>query len=612
MARAAGVSGLWEVAADQCGLAEGEICHYWFEAGGARVTDPLAFTVDWRLAPGDRPAAVIRFRGGQLEPCDPGGDTPQITDAALDTLPPNNHLVIYELPTAWARNSGERGVGTFQDVLALIEPEAGGANFSDLEALQPGRSYLQDLGVNAIELLPPADSAYLREWGYGTTNFFAPDHELGFPEGHSWPTANRDLAALVTACHRHGIRFFVDVVMAFARQGPYETLDFDSFHIADPGQHRDDPDALTSGRGGGGQEVRNGFGSTLFRYAKPASTYDPLSGRDATLFPARQYMLACLDRWSRDFHIDGIRMDSVENVANWDFIRDYKDHARELFRQRWNAQGLGDGADSRFLVVGEELTMPMELLRQGRLDGLWNDRFREFIRPALLGRNAESEPSFEWTVRKAIDCRNVGFRDGAQAINYLTSHDVEGFRRERLFHFLRGTTEVEKRVKLGFACLLTAVGIPMILAGDEFADDHDRCDCQGQVTQQGGKQVDPVNYGRLGDPMRQRVLQHVSRLVKLRTAHPALGFNDTDFIHVDFNGGKRVLVWQRGQVGNPVVVVANFSDFSSSAAEYVVPTWPSTPAGRTWREVTQNRAVPAEWIGREPVFSWEAKVYVLA
>jgi hypothetical protein len=46
-------------------------------------------------------------------------------------------------------------------------------------------------------------------------------------------------------------------------------------------------------------------------------------------------------------------------------------------------------------------------------------------------------------------------------------------------------------------------------------------------------------------------------------------------------------------------------------AEYFVPNWPATPAGKRWREVPQGRDVPQEKIGREPIFSWEAKVYAL-
>jgi glycosidase len=212
-------------------------------------------------------------------------------------------------------------------------------------------------------------------------------------------------------------------------------------------------------------------------------------------------------------------------------------------------------------------------------------------------------------VRKLVDCRNLGFRDGAQAVNYVTSHDVENFRGERLFDYLQnnGVADKEKRVKLAFACLLTSVGIPMIFAGEEFADQHDL------PIRHPEKQVDPVNFHRVEEDWRRRIFDYVARLVRLRTTSDALAVNDTNFIHVDLNG-KQVLAWRRGRPGDdPIVVVANFSDFASGpGGEYIVRNWPPTPAGRTWREVTQVRAVPLEWAGREPLFPWEAKVYAFA
>ena len=97
----------------------------------------------------------------------------------------------------------------------------------------------------------------------------------------------------------------------------------------------------------------------------------------------------------------------------------------------------------------------------------------------------------------------------------------------------------------------------MIFAGDEFADEHDL-----SVTHP-PKQRDAVNFGRLEQPFRRRIFDYVARLVKFRTSYEALSVNDTDFIHVDFNDGKRVIVWRRGRAGSDqqVVVVANFSDF---------------------------------------------------
>jgi pullulanase len=76
------------------------------------------------------------------------------------------------------------------------------------------------------------------------------------------------------------------------------------------------------------------------------------------------------------------------------------------------------------------------------------------------------------------------------------------------------------------------------------------------------------------------------------------------------------VVWRRGSNDDPVIVVANFSDFTTPhalgpGAEYVVPGWPPTPAGRHWFEVTQGRDVITDRHDRESIFAWEAKVYRL-
>ncbi len=71
----------------------------------------------------------------------------------LETLPTNNQLVIYELPTRWTKinTNGliEEGVGTFRDVLALLIPEAIAPTFPMLTALN-NRAHLVELGINAL------------------------------------------------------------------------------------------------------------------------------------------------------------------------------------------------------------------------------------------------------------------------------------------------------------------------------------------------------------------------------------------------------------------------------------------------------------------------------
>jgi pullulanase len=620
------VEELWLRDARDCGLVDDTVYHYWFELMDSdprrsapraiRCTDPFATTVDWRLlapqlpAPyghDDRdPASVVKFRGGELRPCDPDGAEPDWShDPGPRGLPANNRSVAYKLPTRWARRSAEAGVevsvGTFQDVRALIEPATQAVNVPGIPAVDD-RAHLVELGVNQLELAPIADSWVGREWGYATSNYLAPDHDLGFPEQSSSPSPNVDLADLVTACHQAGLRFGYDAVMAFATRAPYANVNFLDFHV-----HR--------GTGDPEEDQRDAFGGDLLKYGYRFAGYDPVSGGIVDRVPARQWMKAHIARWIDDQRIDSIRVDSVNNVYNLEFVAEFRAFARERFAARYEREtGSRDGADERFLVCGEELSVPVWLVHEGRLDALWNERFKHLVRHAILGESAPGL-SFEQTVHRMVDCRRLGFADGAQAVNYVTSHDVEGVRNERLYNLLEnnGVVFKEERIKLAFTCLLTAVGIPMILAGEEFADEHDL------AVVHPAKQVDPVNFSRLEDEWRRRVFTHVARLVHLRVRSDALAVNDTALIHVDLNDGKRVVAWHRGAPGSAdaVVVVANFSgwgtrDPATPGAEYVVHNWPATPPGRRWREVTQDRDdVPQERVGREPVSPWGSRVYEL-
>lgn len=617
---------LWEIPVAQCQLEDDKVYHYWFRVTDSNpyksyhpellCADPAASTVDYRLkAPcipkefctdDQDPSSVVKFQNGELIAADPDGATFTVsTDAAmLKRLSPNNRLVIYELPVSWARigmdGRAEIDIGSFGDVLALIRKSVEGANFRTTVALKVGRSHLEELGANALELLPPSDSCYPRQWGYGTSNYFAPDFDLGMPHGATSPAAGKGLADVVTALHTKGIRFFTDMVMAFAKNYPYQNINYLDFNVqynsGDPEQQ------LPDGRS------RDGFGADLFKYNYKTVSYDPISGNRKELYPARSLMLTQLDHWMTLFQIDGVRIDSVENINSWDFVKEFKEYGRGEWRRKGVQAGLdAEEYEARFQVIGEELAVPKKLLTELRLDALWNEDFKRMIRQAMLGKSY-GDLSFEETVRRIVDCQLMGFADGAQAINYICSHDVGGYQNERMYNFLQnnGIAVTDRRIKLAFACLLTAVGTPMIFAGEEFADQHDL-----DITQK--KQADPVNYDRLNEPWRREIFEYVARLVKLRTSHDSLAVNEVKFIHADFEG-KRVMAWQRGPDENPVIVVANFSAYTTPAspsAEYVIRNWPQLPAGKQWREVTQERPVPVLWAGREPIFDWEAKVYVV-
>jgi len=63
--------------------------------------------------------------------------------------------------------------------------------------------HVVDAGFTAIELMPLADFAGARNWGYDGVLLYAPDSAYGRPD---------DLRALVDAAHRRGLMVFLDVV----------------------------------------------------------------------------------------------------------------------------------------------------------------------------------------------------------------------------------------------------------------------------------------------------------------------------------------------------------------------------------------------------------------
>lgn len=586
-------------------LQNNSVYHYWFDItdtsssnlGTFRTTDPIAYTVDYSVT-NDRsenvqPASVIKFRDGKLWPCDIDGNEPfPVTIPVQDAIPDNNHVVIYELPTSWARYKTVGGVqveaGTFTDVLALFDVATNGENFSSISQVAD-EAIVADLGINVLELLPAADAKPLDQWGYATAHYFAPDYDLG---------TSSALAKLVEYIHAKNIRFFTDVVMAFGHD-PYAYIAFTQFHL-DPTSEPNNPDSYQCHNEG----MRNGWGGRLWRYIQNTSTYDPRSGNVGNVHPSWSFHQAHLTRWMSDFGVGGLRLDSVNNIGDYDFLKAYKDAAWSLYRSRYTSS-----SDAKFLVIGEELSVPLDMITTGTLNALWNEPFQGRLRAVLLGHNLGDD--FEWTVRKMVDCTldsDHPFTDGSQAVNYITSHDTEGvgfggYQKERLYNFLNdnGVTDVERRGKLAFACFLTAVGIPMIFAGEEFCDQMD--------LPMSEKQSDPVNYERKAEDWRTRVFNYVATLVNLRKNCPALGVDDTQFIHVDNSRGGKIMAWQRGGQGQaPVVIVANFSDEDTPGPRYYVENWPERD--RTdWREVTQNRDVPSEWVGSEPLMHWEAKVY---
>lgn len=575
---------------------------YLLDIGALNLVDgdyEYEFIIDGRAQPIPDPFArhivkfggyrgIIHVRGGEpvAEPFSWEDELPEGV-----RLADNNQLVIYEMPLHWMSGDQVRqvGLGTFEKAV-----------FEHLDDLR-------DLGINAIELLPIEDSADTLGWGYGTRFFFAPDWDLG---------SVLDTKFFIKCCHRYGIRVILDVVMNHSRECPLETLAEDWYYLPKGSKEEGD--------------VRQDWGGRLFRYATPK----------AGEYRARELQYEMAEYWIREYHVDGFRIDEFRGINNWDFLQGFYEHA-------W-AEHKNLFSDRPFLVIAEssdrrpEITDSNAYLNKPLVDSMWNFDFRDEVR-RLTSNTLQTnwgEPARRDRIQSLISTRKLwsdwdhqyrphAFTEIEQAVNYVTSHDVQEQIEQRLMNYFlvpilreRGLdknpvnpaeseTDLVKRIvdnitirpgvvqaahadaleRVGsaFALMLTSQGIPMFLAGEEFADIHDIDHSDWRL-----KQTDPVDWTRRDLLGHRSLLNRVSDLVKLRTQHRALAEEGINFFYfhptIDDNDGVRAFAYCRTQgkpLGSPqqVVVLADCGPQDFPVFDYPW-FWPD-------RSQLQERGTPA-------------------
>jgi malto-oligosyltrehalose trehalohydrolase len=165
---------------------------------------------------------------------------------------------------AW-RHGDWRGRPWHETVLHELHPGA----FGGFRGVMAELPRLARLGVTAIELMPVADFAGTRGWGYDGVLPFAPDEAYGTPE---------DLKALIDAAHGLGLMMFLDVVYNhFGPEGNW-------LHAYAPG-----------------------FFAT--------GTHTPWGAAiDFSKAPVRDFFIENAIHWVMEYRFDGLRFDAVHAI----------------------------------------------------------------------------------------------------------------------------------------------------------------------------------------------------------------------------------------------------------------------------------------------------------
>jgi len=462
--------------------------------------------------PGAEYRFLIRTADGELSRLDPyarevtnsAGNGVIYDPAAFDwgdaefRMPGWNDLVIYEMH-----------IGTF----------AGrGATPGNFDRAIRRMAYLRDLGIGAIQVMPPFSFAGDVSWGYNPAHLFAIESAYGGPEAFK---------RFIRAAHEHGIAVIVDVVYNHLGPSDLDLWRFDGWAEGD-------------------------WGGIYFyndeRAVTPWGNTRPDYGRGEV----RTFLRDSALTWLEEFRADGLRFDSTlyirtvdgtpatELADGWSFMTWLNDEIAS--RQPWK------------LTIAEDL-MGDASLTTGTADG-------------GAGFGAQWEPAFLATVRHALTVPDDEDRDVAavaEAISaggerpfdrviYTESHDDVADGRVRLPEEIApgdaGNWFAKKRATLGSALTLTAPGIPMLFQGQELLEDRWFDDTQ------------PIDWSKAH--RNAGILRlHIDLIALRRNAEGrSAGLCGSHATILRADPASKLLAWHRwldGGPGDDVVVAANLS-----------------------------------------------------
>ena len=394
-------------------------------------------------------------------------------------LPTNDSIIIYEMHVGDFSGGEEDGYtrGKYTDVIAKL-------------------NYLEELGVNALELMPLKESPGDFNWGYSPIHYFSPDCNYG---------STAELKEMIDKAHALGMRIIVDGVYNHAStEMPLTQIDHDYWF-----RHE-------------GKDPEQNWG--------PEFNYE-FTDESFNFKPATQFIHDSIKYWIREYRLDGIRFDAAKQINNFEALADFVHSSREMSEMK------------PFFTVAEYIPpSPVVTEPQGPVESCWNDSFMYAMVEYLSGEKANLEK-----MKDAINPQRLGFEGATSVTNYLANHDQNRLMRKLGEKGILGA-EAFLRAKLGALILFTAVGVPMIWMGEEFGEHVPM-----------SKQSNKINWTLLEQDKNKNLFEYYKTLILLRKTNSAFHTPNIEFFFEDSETGVLGFQRFDDQ-GNVAAVVVNFSD----------------------------------------------------
>ncbi len=383
--------------------------------------------------------------------------------------------------------------------------------------------YLENLGINAIELMPINEFDDNKSWGYSPAFYFAPDKYYG---------PKSDLKRFIDECHSRGIAIILDVVFNHAfSQNTMSRLYLDN----NSGKPTNDNPWFNS-------YIPHPFGFN--------------SDFDHSSFETQYFVDRCLEYWLTEYKVDGFRFDLSKGFTNvYSYPSDLGlwgtfDNDRVYWLKRIFDEVRSYDNDCYMILEhfanNDEET---DLANHGFM--LWGNAHSQY-KQAALGYQNDSD--FKWFV--SSNHRGWTYQ---HLVGFMESHDEERImydckeygnmfidgNNDTLYN-IRALETALKRVEMCGAFFYTVPGPKMLWQFGELGYDF-------SINFNGRTKEKPLRWNYLQDPNRLRLYKAFSAFIDLKTQNTA--FRTSNYDLDVWGNGKRM--WVTDPSMN-VTIIGNF------------------------------------------------------
>ncbi|WP_143960761.1 DUF4961 domain-containing protein [Litoribacter populi] len=399
--------------------------------------------------------------------------------------------------------------------------------------------YLQDLGINAIELLPIKEFEGNLSWGYNPSFFFAPDKFYG---------TKNDLKELIDEAHKRGMVVLLDMVLNHAfGQSPFVRL----YNDGDYGAPTEDNPWLN-------RVARHPFNVGYdFNHESPYT---------------QEFVDSVNNYWLTEYKFDGYRFDlskgftqvnSGDNVELWSQLDESRIEIWKHIYDRIKANHPDAYVILEHFADNSEETI---LADYGMM--LWgnmNYTFRDIGRGLNRNFNNAYYRTRNWTKNHLVA--------------YMESHDEERVMFETLTRGatspvnLRNLTHAVNRKQLLTAFYFAIPGPKMIWQFGEFGYDVELNDDRLGIK--------PTKWEYLDDDDRLRLYYLYRAMIGLKEEHEV--FNRPEEVNLSLNGSIKTISLKHGDMN--VFVVGNFAlaDAENASVNF--------PSSGTWYDYLSGEQI---------------------